>query len=144
MEGVLLDTLKLLKSCSVLLRRGGRAYLSGLMQITHGSSAVPQPLADIKPYGWNHVLFEHGSDGNWRKDNITIVADGGSSTSYKVFIEWNKGKEGKEGREAKEGRGDYIVCYVPNLWALYELIKFFYPTKIPKFTSLEDASMYTH
>jgi len=126
-----------LKTIIGSLRNGRDAYIAGLMQITHGSSAVPKPLvaahgsAVMGYYGWNHILFEQQSNGSWIKDNIIIVADGGTTSSYTVTIDWNK--------EAVQDFGDkYIVCHVPNLPALTGLLRLLYPHKVAKFTSLVD------
>jgi hypothetical protein len=138
----MLKSIKLLKD----------AYIAGFMHRVYKAPAISKPSASkamkkhSSPaagsavtgyYGWNHVLFEQQSNGSWTKDNIIIVVDGGTTTSFTVTIDWNE--------EAVKDDGDkYIVCHVPHLPALTILLGFLYPSKIAKFTSLVDGLRPNH
>ena len=125
---------KLFKSIPAFLKEGKEHFLLGLMQ-KHQHEFFP--VHD--KYGSNLVVFEQGMDGKWRKDFITIETSGASG--YTVYLDWNKWKEPKEEEEGREeGKGkeaweDSIVCSIPHLGALFDLLRLLYPDKEAKFSS---------
>ena len=120
-----------------LIKEGKDSFLFGLLH-SHGHSASAAPATIYHTeLQKDYVLFEQGSDGKWRKDNLTIESHGASGFKIRFFMEEGREEEGREARERREG--DEVVMYADHLWVMFQLIRSIYGCDA-KFTSVVDQS----
>ena len=119
-----------------LIKEGKDSFLFGLLH-SHGHSASAAPATIYHTeLPRDEVIFQQGTDGKWRKDNITIEVHGASG--FKIRFFYMEGEEGV-GREARERReGDEIVMYADHLWVMHQLLHELYNGATPKYTSLAE------